>query len=174
VTTPEFTLEHLTRESIPEAVAAAALIWPLAFEEYLPPGQVEYMLAMRSTEEFFDRYINVAEPAGPAFLLVRLPGHDGPPAAYLSYRPEGPDELRLEQLYVQPQLHGSGLADSLMAHVLGVASTCHRTRVSLTVNRNNRRAIAFYQRCGFAVESDLVADIGADFVMDDHVMVRSL
>lgn len=173
MTIPEFTLEPLTPDTIPDAVAAAELIWPLTFEEYLPPGQVEHMLAMRSTDEFFNRYLDVSEPAGPAFLLVRVVGHSGPPAAYLSYRPQGLDELRLEQLYVQPQLQGSGLAGALMAHVLDVAASTGRTRVSLTVNRNNGRAIAFYQRWGFRVESDLVADIGATFVMDDHVMVRT-
>ena len=174
MTTPEFTLEPLTRQTIPEAVAAAAQIWPLAFEEYLPPGQVEHMLAMRSTDDFFGRYLDVTEPAGPTFLLVRLAGDAGPPAAYLSYRPEGSDELRLEQLYLQPSLQGSGLATALMGHVLTVAAAAGKARVSLTVNRNNGRAIAFYQRSGFRIESDLVVDIGADYVMDDHLMVRDV
>jgi ribosomal protein S18 acetylase RimI-like enzyme len=47
------------------------------------------------------------------------------------------------------------------------------TAIELNVNKHNR-AKAFYQRHGFRVERDEVLDIGAGYVMDDHVLVRAL
>ena len=48
------------------------------------------------------------------------------------------------------------------------------TRLELRVNRANTGAIRAYERFGFRIRGPLVTDIGGGFVMDDHVMERSL
>ena len=44
----------------------------------------------------------------------------------------------------------------------------------LAVNKGNARAIAAYQKHGFAVRESVRVDIGGGFVMDDFIMARSI
>jgi ribosomal protein S18 acetylase RimI-like enzyme len=47
-------------------------------------------------------------------------------------------------------------------------------RLMLTVNKRNSKAIAAYQRNGFAIMDSVVVDIGGGFVMDDYVMEKEM
>ena len=44
----------------------------------------------------------------------------------------------------------------------------------LNVNRNNTKAIRAYERAGWHVAEEIVADIGNGYVMDDYVMSKQL
>ena len=44
----------------------------------------------------------------------------------------------------------------------------------LTVNKNNSKAIAFYEAMGLEKMSELRTDIGEGFVMDEYVMGRGI
>ena len=46
--------------------------------------------------------------------------------------------------------------------------------MKLNVNRGNVRAIAAYERCGFAIRESGDFPIGNGFVMEDYIMVRDL
>ena len=46
--------------------------------------------------------------------------------------------------------------------------------VKLNVNRGNVRAIAAYERCGFAIRESGDFPIGDGFVMEDYIMVRDI
>lgn len=53
-------------------------------------------------------------------------------------------------VYVTPQLRGEGVADALMAAVIGWAQEeAHADRIRLFVMQTNDRASAFYRRIGF-------------------------
>jgi RimJ/RimL family protein N-acetyltransferase len=51
-------------------------------------------------------------------------------------------------MYVRAAFHGTGVADALMKAVLDAADDTVEL-ISLTVNAENKRAIAFYERYGF-------------------------
>lgn len=61
-----------------------------------------------------------------------------------------PGNLELDWLMIDPDHHGSGLADRLMEG--GTAWLGREAPIWLTVLRHNRRAIAFYRRHGFEID----------------------
>ena len=62
---------------------------------------------------------------------------------------EGGPVLLLEDLILAASHRGRGLGRRLVEHVLGWAETEGLSRVTLLADRNNRAALAFYQRLGF-------------------------
>ena len=158
-------LHPLTVETIPAAAEVARRIWPRSYAEVLSPEQIDYQLSQRTSEAFFRSYLG--DPDRGYDLAVSGDRVIG----YCSYHLASVDELRLDQIYVDPDLHGQGFGQQLLDHVRGIATRRSVQRISLTVNRGNVKAITFYRHRGFSVVDDVVMDIGGGFVMDDHIMV---
>ncbi len=62
----------------------------------------------------------------------------------------GEDDRELDWLMVDPAFHGSGVAGRLMA--AGMDWLGRDRPIWLSVLRDNRRAIRFYEKCGFSVD----------------------
>jgi ribosomal protein S18 acetylase RimI-like enzyme len=62
-----------------------------------------------------------------------------------------PEDLELDWLMVDPHHHGTGLAGSLME--AGIEWLGSRLAIWRTVIKHNARAIRFYQRFGFEIET---------------------
>jgi ribosomal protein S18 acetylase RimI-like enzyme len=65
-----------------------------------------------------------------------------------------PDDLELDWMMVHPRHHGSGAASSLMREGLDWLGRAHP--IWLSVIRHNERAIRFYRRFGFEIDSAAV------------------
>ena len=128
----------------------------------------------------FSPAIQAAEIAHPEIHTV-VAGLHGRLVAFaqVHLRPEPPDclsvapSVELRRIYVDRELHGSGLARDLMAYVLQTATKHGAKAVWLGVWERNPRAIRFYQRLGFSEVGDHVFAVGTD-PQRDLVMVRSL
>jgi diamine N-acetyltransferase len=81
---------------------------------------------------------------------------------------------KLHKLYLLPELHARGLGSRLLQHCESEARRSGTRRLQLAVNKRNVRAVACYQRNGFAVGESVVTDFGGGFVMDDFIMVKEL
>jgi GNAT superfamily N-acetyltransferase len=81
-----------------------------------------------------------------------------------------PGQAKLHKLYLLPSWHGKGAGRKMLEHVKGAVAAAGARRLYLQVNKRNARAIKAYQRAGFRVAEEIVADIGLGFVMDDYVM----
>jgi GNAT superfamily N-acetyltransferase len=84
---------------------------------------------------------------------------DGRPAAYAVYffvfsTMVGRRGLWLEDLFVNPQFRGKGIAQALMSYLARVAIENHCARFDWMVLDWNRRAIDFYRGLGAAILSD--------------------
>lgn len=55
-----------------------------------------------------------------------------------------------------------------------IAVSSRLARIYLTVNKHNKRAIAAYERFGFARTEEAASDIGGGFVMDDYIYTYDL
>ncbi|MCC7375847.1 MAG: GNAT family N-acetyltransferase [Verrucomicrobiales bacterium] len=158
-----------TEADVPVLGALARLIWHVSFRDIVTPEQIEYMLAQRYDPDVLRKVLAAGEPA---YEILRV---DGEPVAYAAYLPtDRPDEFKLQQLYVHPEWQGRGLGGLLMDRVETVARQHGRTRLVLTVNRNNHRAKAAYEKRGFRVRESAQFDIGGGFIMDDFVMEKVL
>jgi ribosomal protein S18 acetylase RimI-like enzyme len=154
---------------LPVVAELAQVIWRRHYPGIITVEQIEYMLARGYSLDALRRFIT-EEGAGLdlAYFGDRLAGF----AAY--YRPDQPDELKLDKLYVHQDFHGRGVGRGLIASAEAAAMVQRRTTLILNVNKENVQAIRAYERNGFLVREAVVVDIGGGFVMDDYVMAKRL
>jgi ribosomal protein S18 acetylase RimI-like enzyme len=93
---------------------------------------------------FFEAAASEAQHLAAAFAGEGLAG-------FMIATRHGPDDLELDWLMVDPGYHGTGLAGSLME--AGIAWLGSDRAIWLTVIKHNRRAIHFYRRFGFDIDS---------------------
>ena len=147
----------------------AAQIWRKHDPGIITTEQIEYMLSRGYSRDALRRFL-VEDGAGLALAYVgrRL-------AAFAAYhRTDHAGEIKLDKLYVHHDYHGRGVGSRLIAHVEAAARAQRRKTIVLNVNKNNVKAIAAYERNGFAVRESVIVDIGGGFVMDDYVMAKQL
>ncbi|MBB3113838.1 ribosomal protein S18 acetylase RimI-like enzyme [Paenibacillus phyllosphaerae] len=157
-----------TAEEIAETAHLAAAIWREYYVTIITMEQIEYMV---------DRFQSVSaiteqiQQQGYEYYLIR---RDNNTVGYLSVRPDEEGKLFLSKFYVAKEHRGHGYASQAMAFL---AQLCQDRRLShlwLTVNRHNESSIAVYEKKGFRVVREQVADIGNGYVMDDYVMEKEI
>ena len=147
----------------------AAVIWREHYPGIISHAQIDYMLARMYSldtlrEEIRSQNIH--------YNCLRL---GGKLIGFASYGPtDEPGVMKLHKIYLLPQFHGRGLGSLLLRHCVQEVRTLGTKRLILTVNKNNTRAIAAYERNGFQIADSIVTDIGGGFVMDDHLMAKDL
>jgi len=97
--------------------------------------------------------------------------------AFAQMRIEG-KSVEIARFYVDRALHGRGVAQALMRACFDAAVASGAERIWLGVWEKNRRAIAFYEKCGFRdVGSQpflLGSDLQTDRVMEAQITTPSL
>lgn len=167
--TPQPLLSPMTEADFATVAQLGDTIWRAHYSKLISMAQIEYMLAGRYSPERLSAYLNAPDRW---LYLLRL---DNRAVGYCSYALTGnPGELKLEQLYLLPELHGKGLGRFMLAHVEAEARRLGCTTLLLTVNKGNATSIAVYDRAGFTVRESAVFDIGNGYVMDDYVMVKRI
>lgn len=162
-------LSPLARTDFDTLAALARQIWLAHYSTIITTEQIEYMLGGRFTGANLERYIDA--PDRWMFVLRQ----DGQAIGYCSYALTGePRELKLEQLYLLPALHGQGLGRLMLEHVEAHARRLGCNLLMLQVNKQNAVAINVYRRAGFNVRKEVVVDIGNGFVMDDFILEKRL
>ncbi len=153
-----------------EAIAALArIIWQSTYAEIITQAQIDYMLGQRYNAP---RLLEELATPGIWWDQAFVEGERvGFAACYLSGQP---GELKLDKLYVHPGRQRCGIGGALIGRAIehGRAAGCDT--LILAVNKRNARAIAAYEKHGFAVRESVRVDIGGGFVMDDFIMARSI
>jgi ribosomal protein S18 acetylase RimI-like enzyme len=162
-------LDAMTAADFETVARLAEMIWREYYTKIVSSAQIDYMLAGRYTPEKLRLYLNADDRW---LMLLRI---DDRAVGYCSYAlADDPGEMKLEQLYLLPELHGQGLGGLMLRHVEGQARARGRSTLVLQTNKRNDIAITFYRRAGFTVREEAVFDIGNGFVMDDYVMEKVL
>ncbi|HJV89711.1 MAG TPA: GNAT family N-acetyltransferase [Holophagaceae bacterium] len=165
----ERTLDPLTASDFPLVAQLADRIWRSHYATIVPLAQIDYMLAGRYTPERLATYLD----SGQRWMHVLRTGNEA--VGYCSHAlAEQPGEMKLEQLYLLPGLHGRGLGGYMLDRVEAHARSLGCTSLMLQVNKGNTSSIAVYRKRGFNVREAAVFDIGNGFVMDDYVMAKAL
>lgn len=161
-----FAIRSASEAEIPALRALAERIWRVSYATMLTPGQIDYMLAWMYAPETIAREMAEGVIWETAWLEDELIG-------FHSCTPEPETQrVKLNKLYVLPELQGQGLGQQLLERVHAVAAQRGARQVWLQVNKRNARAIRAYERAGYVVERSAVFDIGGGFVMDDFIMTR--
>lgn len=142
-------------------------IWWPTYGGYLPHGQISLMLdliysehALRSQFEAGQRFI-LAERA---YVAVGFVGFQP--------KPDMPETMRIEKLYVQPPEQGKGTGKLLISRVSQAALAAGCSHMELNVNRNNSAA-EFYRQQGFVI-ADRVDTPYHGYTLNDYVMRKEL
>ena len=163
------TMRPIQRADFETLAALAQQIWREHYSTIISREQIEYMLSGRFSATSLARYIDsdvrwfdVLEVNG-AFI------------GYCSYaRTTEPREMKLEQLYLLPELHGQGFGKFMLNHAEARAVALGCESLMLQVKKKNKKALQVYRGSGFELREEVVVDIGNGFVMDDFIMAKRL
>lgn len=84
-----------------------------------------------------------------------------------------PGDLELKRIYLLTRRHGSGAARAMMDRAIEAARAAGAPRLLIGVYDQNRRAHAFYEKCGFAVVGEREFTVGSA-TYHDLIFARSL
>jgi diamine N-acetyltransferase len=162
-------LDPITRSDFALIASLAREIWLAHYTSIITTEQIEYMLDGRFSPTNLQRYIDAPDRW---MYVLRL---DDAPVGYCSCAlTDTPAEMKLEQLYLRPALHGRGLGRYMLEHVERQARANGCDTLILQVNKHNTGSIDVYRRGGFQVREEIVLDIGKGYVMDDFIMQKKL
>jgi ribosomal protein S18 acetylase RimI-like enzyme len=162
-------LDPLRETDFPMLAQVARTIWLSHYITIISQHQIEYMLGNRFAPDHLRRYIASID------RWLEVLNVSGEMVGYCSYAlTTVPGEMKLEQLYLLPLLHGRGLGRLMLEHVQRRTQQQDCRTLMLQVNKRNDKAINVYKRAGFALRQEVVVDIGNGFVMDDYIMEKHL
>lgn len=166
-------MEHLTiirleDSEIESLIPLAHRIWHAHYPGIITTEQIDYMLERGYTPQIIRDEI---DHQGVIWLAIK---DDGDMIGFASVGPYAPGVMKLHKLYLLPEHHGSGIGARALAEVERIARNQVATALVLNVNRHNIKAIKAYQRAGWQVSEEIVADIGNGYVMDDFIMTKRL
>ena len=165
----EALIKAATVEDLPAIRDLASVIWRAYYPSIVTREQIEYMLArMYALETLRDEI----QSQGIRFDRLLL-GNDL--IGFAAYGPTATATIwKLHKLYLLPDQHGKGLGSQLLQHCEAQAHLLGADHLTLNVNKRNARAIAAYERNGYAIAESVTLDIGGGFVMNDFVMAKPL
>ena len=165
----KITFRTATARDIPVIQELSSRIWREHYPGIITHEQIDYMLRRMYATEVIE---NEIRERGYQYVIVTQ-GEEA--VGYIAYRVDAPDAaVLISKLYLLPSLHGTGIGRRMLQQVKDDAVGRGARTVYLFVNRNNRKAIAAYERFGFTKAEAVVTDIGGGFVMDDYRMELDL
>lgn len=144
----------------------ASQIWEEHYTPIIGIEQVEYMLNKFQSPIAIEQ--QVAE--GYQYYLVYT---DEIPVGYMSFM-QKESSLFLSKIYVLSSARGKGIGKLMLDFLQQKAIELELISITLTVNINNLNSIKAYEKMGFKIVGDQVADIGNGFVMDDYKMMKEI
>ncbi|SHL16199.1 Acetyltransferase (GNAT) family protein [Chishuiella changwenlii] len=142
-------------------------IWNDAYKDLLSQEQIDYMLDMMYNVD----KVNEGLANGEIWEIVKV---DNVPVGYLHYKLDENNTVFLSKIYLKTTDKTKGVGQVMMNHVIEYANSINAKDVHLTVNKENARAIRFYEKNGFKNIESKTFDIGNGYVMDDYIYQKNL
>ena len=140
-------------------------IWRKHYPSIITIEQIDYMLdKMYSVESLAEQMNN-----GHQFTILKI---DGLAVGFVAVSKKAERHYFIHKLYVDTTQHRKGLGKLLLDKV--EADYQDAEHFSLTVNRQNFKAINFYFKNGFVIDEVADFEIGNGFIMNDFVMKKEL
>ena len=151
-----------TIDDVPLINQLAQKIWREHYPAIISGEQIEFMLSNRYSAEA----IVESMQHGEKYFLVYI---NNEPVGYSSI--EWKDGFYyLHKFYLDVAKHREGIGKQFFDFVL--AQIDSTKPIKLQVNRTNFKAINFYFKVGFVIETVGDFDIGGGYFMNDFVMIR--
>lgn len=143
--------------------------WGATYGEILSPEQLEWMFEWMYSPESLEKQMR----DGHTFFLLY---EDKSPIGYVSVNQERENRYHLQKLYLIPNKQGSGLGAKLLEKAeefVQEIKTSEVVDLVLNVNRENK-ALHFYKKHGFEIESEGDFSIGNGYYMNDYILKKTL
>ena len=140
-------------------------VFPATYREIITPSQMDYMMKWMYAPEVLRREMRT----GVAWFIA---SSDGEPCGYLSVQQEAEELFHLQKIYVLPGFQGLHIGSFLFRHAISYIRSIHPEPclMRLNVNRDNTRAVEFYQRMGMRTLERGDFHIGHGYYMTDYIM----
>jgi diamine N-acetyltransferase len=155
-----------TNADIPVLRDLAQTIWRACYPSIVSFEQIDFMLGWMYSEQ----QIRGELEKGVRWEVIE--DSDGAAIGFVSFHLENDGRVKLNKLYILPELHGRGIGTRALDHVIERARDLGGRAVWMQVNKRNHRAVAVYQKAGFRIAQEAVFEIGGGFVMDDYLMEK--
>lgn len=154
----------VTFEAIQTVAFLAHKIWNQHYVPIIGQQQVDYMLEKFQDEKAIKHQIE----NGYEYYIIE---HQKNPCGYLSLVPNYDEKkMMISKIYIDSNFRNLNLGSQLMDFSFDEAKKRKSKLIWLTVNKNNRKSIEWYQKRGFIIKENIKIDIGNGFVMDDYLM----
>ncbi len=140
----------------------AEKIWEATYSSILSKEQMDYMIPMMYADE---KILSEIEN-GFHWEILKV---DNVAVGYVDYKLEEDQRVFLSKIYLDTTNQQKGLGRLMLEHIIDFAKDKNAKAIYLTVNKNNQKAINFYERNHFKKINSQVFDIGNGYVMDDYV-----
>ncbi len=157
-----------TVADIPLLRDLAQQIWRTCYSAIISADQIEFMLGWMYSEEQIRKEIS----DGVAWEVVE--DEQGKPVGFIAFHLESDGRMKLNKLYVLPEVQGKGIGSAALRHIFESAAELGARAVWMQVNKANHRAIGAYKKAGFHIAEEAVFEIGNGFVMDDYLMEKAV
>ena len=151
-----------TPTDAPLIASLAKKIWHEHYPSIITTQQIEFMLSNRYSENV----IAESMKNGEQFYIAYS---NQTPIAYASFQNTG-EQYYLHKFYVDVNLHRHGTGSAFFEFLLQQMEP--GLPIRLQVNRQNYKAVNFYFKKGFVIESVGDFDIGGGYFMNDFIMVK--
>lgn len=138
-------------------------IWQATYVENLGQEQVDYMLELFYSNDAMRKSMG----RGHNFYIIAF---EGKQIGYLDLEQKS-DHLFIHKFYIDTRIQKKGLGTDVMKEIMSELAA-EGEKLKLHVNRRNFKAVNFYFKNGFVIESLGDFDIGGGYFMRDFVMVR--
>jgi GNAT superfamily N-acetyltransferase len=142
--------------------------WPIAYGEILSQPQLDYMLESFYNEATLKESI---VNQGHHFILAQEGADTLGFASFEHFSIK--KETKIHKIYILPSAQGKGVGKALINYVVNEARKQGSLTLCLNVNRFNK-VIAFYEKMGFSIRSEVNIELEHGYLMEDYVMEKKL
>nr|MBI1230905.1 GNAT family N-acetyltransferase [Cytophagales bacterium] len=160
-----------TEEDIPLIQRIANETWPVAFADILTSEQLRYMLDMMYSTSSLLQQMRHKEHI---FILSGTEIENPLGFAAFEFNLGGLPVTKIHKAYILPEAQGRGLGKRLFSWIYQESLKKGIYRICLNVNRNNFRALAFYEKSGFEITGQENIPIGRGYLMEDYILEKTL
>jgi ribosomal protein S18 acetylase RimI-like enzyme len=166
----EIKLLKTKEEELSKITELAELIWKKYYIEIITIDQIEYMMnKFYSNDSLKTQILN-----GQIFYFVKF---ESEVLGFLSLSKDHNGIYFIHKFYLLPDQHRKSVGTAVMQEIeneINITEKVKNYKIKLTVNRQNFKAINFYFKNGFTIESVEDFDIGESYLMNDFVMVKNV
>ena len=153
------------RDMIPLIEELAQEIFPATYAPILSSEQIDYMMEWMYSKESLDKQMTEGH-------VYQIALWDNVPVGYTSVQMVEEGLWHLQKIYLKPGLQGKSVGKQMFLNAIDYIRQNSQLpcTVELNVNRNNTKAIRFYEHMGMHKASQGDFPIGNGYFMNDFIM----